>query len=455
MAMHIHNLKQPTISPARGTSVGAIAEREMLLAAGWSEDSNNGDAAWANVVIATPADFAVSESLDNIITAPSAPFTQAMADDGDWIVLFSGNDNNRGIYNIIRFIDSQTVEVEATCAPPDGWTTESGISGRIVGVDDALLASGAWVLMDSPGAQCQLQARIKCENTTYIYSYARPRGKTFSGSGAGGDSISGTAPNMTLNVAAGPFFAGMVGLTVTIAGSTTPANDGTFTITGATATTLTYSNGGGVAEGWTGTWTVNGSVAETSFARTGLYYGYNARYNGYFDGNNALMYWFADSNDFCVQGFGELDDTDAQDYSPGFVLGSEDSGWNFDRYWYDQWWVIEMLDASDTAVAARWTMPKAFRDWAYDNDGQVYELMLGRRLVNGARALLRKPRVFLDDTVAGAAFPRGTFPDMIKWTNKWFEPFRPMDGAGAWQHLGGGMVVPRNGVNAPIPLIPA
>jgi len=72
-----------------------------------------------------------------------------------------------------------------------------------------------------------------------------------------GDSISGTAPNMTLTDAAGGFDAGMVGKDVVISGATTPANDGTFPITGyVSPTQITYTNAGGVAEVFAGSWTV-------------------------------------------------------------------------------------------------------------------------------------------------------------------------------------------------------
>jgi phage tail sheath protein FI len=75
-----------------------------------------------------------------------------------------------------------------------------------------------------------------------------------------GDQIGGVAPAMTLYVPTGtPFYAGMVGQTLTIAGATTPANDGSFPITAVSADgkTLTYTNVGGVAEALIGTWLVS------------------------------------------------------------------------------------------------------------------------------------------------------------------------------------------------------
>jgi len=72
-----------------------------------------------------------------------------------------------------------------------------------------------------------------------------------------GDSFSGTAPSMTLTDSGATFLTGMIGQTVVITGSTTPANDGPFTITGVpTPTSITYQNAIGVAEAFTGTWTI-------------------------------------------------------------------------------------------------------------------------------------------------------------------------------------------------------
>lgn len=73
------------------------------------------------------------------------------------------------------------------------------------------------------------------------------------GTAGGADSITGTAPNMTLNIAAAPFDASMVsdGRYVTIDGAPTAANDGRFPITGVPAAgQLQYTNEEGVAETW-------------------------------------------------------------------------------------------------------------------------------------------------------------------------------------------------------------
>lgn len=73
-----------------------------------------------------------------------------------------------------------------------------------------------------------------------------------------GDTIGGAAPTMTLTDAAAAFTADMVGRTITIAGSTSPANDGAFPIIGYTSpTVISYTNAVGVAEAFAGTWVVS------------------------------------------------------------------------------------------------------------------------------------------------------------------------------------------------------
>jgi len=70
-----------------------------------------------------------------------------------------------------------------------------------------------------------------------------------------GDSLAFAAGTVTLTDAAGDFTAGMVGREITIAGSTTPANDGTFVVTGYTSpTVIAYANAAGVTEAFPGTW---------------------------------------------------------------------------------------------------------------------------------------------------------------------------------------------------------
>lgn len=87
-----------------------------------------------------------------------------------------------------------------------------------------------------------------------------------------GDTIGGTAPDMTLTDAGATFTAQDVGRYITIASATTPANNGTFLISGFTSgTVITYQNAAGVAEAFSGTWTIRKPYSiedDLNFART-------------------------------------------------------------------------------------------------------------------------------------------------------------------------------------------
>jgi len=71
-----------------------------------------------------------------------------------------------------------------------------------------------------------------------------------------GDSFAFASPTVTLTDAAAPFKASDDGKTITIAGATTEANNGTFTITYVSATEVSWSNASGVAEAFPGTWSL-------------------------------------------------------------------------------------------------------------------------------------------------------------------------------------------------------
>jgi len=82
-----------------------------------------------------------------------------------------------------------------------------------------------------------------------------------------GDTIGGAAPNMTLTDAGASFSSGEIGSYITLSGSTTGSNNGTFLITAIGGpTTLTYTNAAGVAEPFAGGWDITrGTVAGRTF----------------------------------------------------------------------------------------------------------------------------------------------------------------------------------------------
>ncbi|NIT56305.1 MAG: hypothetical protein GWN00_08740 [Aliifodinibius sp.] len=96
---------------------------------------------------------------------------------------------------------------------------------------------------------------------------------TFGNVNGVGDSFNLSGSTITLTDSAGLFTADMVGKEITIAGATTGGNNGTFTITGQTATTVTYENASGATEAFTGTWSVN--MAQYLHFRNGLCLAWN------------------------------------------------------------------------------------------------------------------------------------------------------------------------------------
>ena len=87
-----------------------------------------------------------------------------------------------------------------------------------------------------------------------------------------GDSFAFASPTVTLTDAGASFTSADIGRFITIAGATTGGNNGTFLIEGVpTGTTLTYTNTSGVAEAYTGTWTINDPYSledDLNFTRT-------------------------------------------------------------------------------------------------------------------------------------------------------------------------------------------
>ena len=77
-----------------------------------------------------------------------------------------------------------------------------------------------------------------------------------------GDSFSVAAGVVTLTDSAAQFTATMVGMPITIAGSTTPENDGTFTVASFTSSSIiTFANASGVTEAFPGTWVIGDTRA--------------------------------------------------------------------------------------------------------------------------------------------------------------------------------------------------
>ena len=105
-----------------------------------------------------------------------------------------------------------------------------------------------------------------------LYQYVQTLAGQLFTAPTGAQSITGTAPSMTINGFFPGYVAGWIGNNVVVAGAANAANNGTFAITGGSTTTLTFQNAIGVAEQLAvnatisiptvaGTQPVNGSLA--------------------------------------------------------------------------------------------------------------------------------------------------------------------------------------------------
>lgn len=118
--------------------------------------------------------------------------------------------------------------------------------------------------------QLDIKGSINVSNTRTLTDESSSFGTT-STSGTG-DSIGGAAPSMTLTDAGAAFTASDVGRYITIVGATTGANNGSFLISAFTSgTVITFQNAAGVAEAFTGTYTVRDPYSledDINFTRT-------------------------------------------------------------------------------------------------------------------------------------------------------------------------------------------
>jgi hypothetical protein len=166
------------------------------------------------------------------------------------------------------------------------------------------------------------------------------------------------------------------------------------------------------------------------------------RIHAVFEGRNGLIYMTADqttSQSFFLL-FGELDDVDTGDTDPGFIMMDRDSTTT-----YPVVYSMNMLNGNPTpaSIAAYplFIKRQVGTDYASGNWNLQGWRLSGSR---PGKAALRKVRVALDNIVNYGACVRGKLP-LIRHTHTDFEWWRPLDAAGAWQHLFYGLVVPRNG----------
>jgi hypothetical protein len=179
---------------------------------------------------------------------------------GKYLVLYDTAPTNKGIHKIIGVPNSTTLLLQGGLYG-SSLTTDTSVAYRVI---DPTLNTGSteFTIQGGTGTSPVWQARffIHPSDTKTIRMELGPNGGFVGGNRtAMGDTISGTAPTMTLTDAGAVFYTTDSGRYVTISGATTPANNGTFLITSApSSTVINYTNAGGVAEAFPGSWSISG-----------------------------------------------------------------------------------------------------------------------------------------------------------------------------------------------------
>jgi len=465
MAKWVRNWQTPYTADGWGGHHNTMMIKELCLVAGYTVDSDDGDSAWtsaSNILVNEPGGangFQVSAGSPREIYDPLGRFTQAMVDDECSIGLRGGvldDDQNHSLWRIVEYLDANHVRVDSDGFNPFGWVTDTQLAGRIFKFSGLQLTSGAWVILDSPDPE-RVQIKVEKDSTTNCYVQIAPFGKPHQGTAQAGDTIGGTAPDMTLNIAAAKFNKHMVGLNVTISGAPTPANNGTFPITAVGSTgQITYTNASGSVEGITGaTFSVQeiSTLVPSTPINCGDYYTNRLRVNAYIDDGSFILYTMnqdADPDpgadtDFMSLVVGKLTGTDDGDTDPWCVAGGIAV---VDPY---NWYLYGLNGAATPAQISHWiTYPQQH---TVKTRTTAYHTLFGRRVNVLGKTPLRVPYIVMDDTASVGACIRGRL-SLLRVGYNGFETLRPLDSAGTLLHWKNGMFVPRNGPNDPLPLLP-
>lgn len=146
-AMHIRNVwSDAEGSNNDGGSTVLFLLREMFRISDWVEDYLDADPAWSGNVILSLADVAVSAVTATQVTSATGGFTSSHI--GKVLVL-EGNDSNRGMYNIRNVLDTNTLLIDERCRTAS-WTTESGITARIVDPSDNVITNSKHTVWREP-----------------------------------------------------------------------------------------------------------------------------------------------------------------------------------------------------------------------------------------------------------------------------------------------------------------
>lgn len=199
----------------------------------------------------------------NTVDLVDAGASFTAADLGKQITLVgSTTPANDGTFTITAVISATQIQFVNAVGVTEAFTGTWSLGGWLVnatrsGVDHLSVAGLTWKRDQNLGTWIEVLGATAVGQNRLCVGYDEAVTNAAPVNGAG-DSFAFDGVNLvTLTDAGAAFNQLMIGTTITIAGSTTPANNGTFTILDVLSTTqVTYTNALGVAEAFAGTWTL-------------------------------------------------------------------------------------------------------------------------------------------------------------------------------------------------------
>lgn len=179
--IHIRNVwaYNGGVSSALPERIFLWMSREIYLVGRWTVVDIDTDPAWdsASNILLPRTDFAVTAATPYQVTSATGGFTSSH--ESKMITLFASNDDIRGIYNVLKVLDSNTLLVDPRTRSGAWPSDESAITGRIheAARNDPLDSTSSYVVMQAPAASgSSLQVKFRHNGGTSFYIRGYPLG---------------------------------------------------------------------------------------------------------------------------------------------------------------------------------------------------------------------------------------------------------------------------------------
>lgn len=174
-AVHIRNVRVDGSVNYTLVKLMVFMWREAALAAGWQITADGGNSAWtdpANILLEL-SDVSLSSLAATEVYSATGGFTSGMVGK---IISIYGNDQNRGMYNIRRYVDTNTILIDERCRVAS-WADETGISVKVHNGGVGAPPENGSVIIAPPlvsGKTSEWQMYAGTGNVTSFYTRARP-----------------------------------------------------------------------------------------------------------------------------------------------------------------------------------------------------------------------------------------------------------------------------------------